>query len=135
MKILVTTGIFPPDVGGPAKFVPLIANKLSKENKLKVITLSKENVVDSHSDYEILRILRNQNKITRFMKTIVLIIKKTNSNSKIIYKSHAEVFGNAFEDPKRRTPGIDKIIKFTGMKPTKNIEFMIESIINFKKNN
>ncbi len=64
-----------------------------------------------------------------------LIIKKTNSNSKIIYKSHAEVFGNAFEDPKRRTPGIDKIIKFTGMKPTKNIEFMIESIINFKKNN
>jgi UDP-glucose 4-epimerase len=64
-----------------------------------------------------------------------LIIKKTNSNSQIIYKSHEEVFGKAFEDPKRRTPGIDKIIKFTGMKPTKNIEFMIENIINFKKNN
>ena len=64
-----------------------------------------------------------------------LIIKKTNSNSQIIYKSHEEVFGKAFEDPKRRTPGIDKIIEFTGMKPTKNIEFMIESIINFKKNN
>ena len=64
-----------------------------------------------------------------------LIIKKTNSNSQIIYKSHEEVFGKAFEDPKRRTPGIDKIIEFTGMKPTKNIEFMIENIINFKKNN
>ena len=63
-----------------------------------------------------------------------LIIKKTNSNSQIIYKSHEEVFGKAFEDPKRRTPGIDKIIEFTGMKPTKNIEFMIENIINFKKN-
>ena len=64
-----------------------------------------------------------------------LIIEKTNSNSQMIFKSHEEVFGKAFEDPKRRTPGIDKIIEFTGMKPTKNIEFMIENIINFKKNN
>lgn len=64
-----------------------------------------------------------------------LIIEKTNSNSQIIFKSHEEVFGKAFEDPKRRTPGIDKIIEFTGMRPTKNIEFMIENIINFKKNN
>ena len=64
-----------------------------------------------------------------------LIIKKTNSNSQIIYKSHEEVFGKVFEDPKRRTPGIDKIIEFTGMKPTKDIEFMVENIINFKKNN
>ena len=64
-----------------------------------------------------------------------LIIEKTNSNSQIIFKSHEEVFGKAFDDPKRRTPGIDKIIEFTGIKPTKNIEFMIENIINFKKNN
>jgi len=64
-----------------------------------------------------------------------LIIEKTNSNSQIVVKSHEEVFGKAFEDPKRRTPGINKIIEFTGKKPTKNIEFMIENIINFKKNN
>ena len=63
-----------------------------------------------------------------------LVIYKTNSNSQIIYKSHEDVFGKAFEDPKRRTPGIDKIIKFTGIKPTKNIDFMIENIIDFKKN-
>ena len=63
-----------------------------------------------------------------------LVILKTNSNSKIIYKSHEDVFGKAFEDPKRRTPGIDKIIEFTGMKPTKNIEFMVENIVNSKKN-
>jgi len=63
-----------------------------------------------------------------------LVISKTNSNSQIIYKSHEDVFGKAFEDPKRRTPGIDKIIEFTGIKPTKNIDFMIENIIDFKKN-
>tara|TARA_A100000164_G_scaffold142108_1_gene126261 strand:+ start:1001 stop:1966 length:966 start_codon:yes stop_codon:yes gene_type:complete len=63
-----------------------------------------------------------------------LVILKSNSNSKIIYKSHEDVFGKAFEDPKRRTPGIDKIIEFTGMKPTKNIEFMVENIVDSKKN-
>ena len=63
-----------------------------------------------------------------------LIIEKSNSNSKIIFKSHEEVFGKSFEDPKRRTPGIDKIVKFTGIQPSKNIEFMIENIINHKQN-
>ena len=63
-----------------------------------------------------------------------LVISKTNSNSQIIYKSHEDVFGKAFEDPKRRTPGINKIIDFTGIKPSKNIDFMIENIIEFKKN-
>ena len=29
---------------------------------------------------------------------------------------------------------LDKIIEFTGIKPTKNIDFMIENIIDFKKN-
>ena len=64
-----------------------------------------------------------------------LIIEKSNSNSNIIFKSHEEIFGNSFEDPKRRTPGIEKIIEFTGIKPSKNIEFMIENIINHKQNN
>src|SRR5210317_2253602 len=62
-----------------------------------------------------------------------LIIKKSNSESKIIYKTHEEVVGKAFDDPKRRTPGIEKIIKFTGIEPSKNIDFMIENIINHKK--
>ena len=62
-----------------------------------------------------------------------LIIEKSNSNSKIIFKSHEEVFGKSFEDPKRRTPGIDKIVEYTGIQPSKNIEFMIENIINHKQ--
>ena len=75
MNILVTTGIFPPDVGGPAKFVPLIADKLSEENNLKVITFSEKNVDDTDNNYEVLRIIRDQNKVSRFIKTLFLIIK------------------------------------------------------------
>ena len=63
-----------------------------------------------------------------------LVIHKSNSKSNIIYKSHEEVFGKSFEDPTRRTPGIDKIVELTGIRPTKNIEFMVEKIIDFKQN-
>ena len=62
-------------------------------------------------------------------------MKKLSRISKIIYKSHDEVFGKSFEDPNRRTPGIEKIVEFTGIKPSKNIEFMVENIINYKQNN
>ncbi len=62
-----------------------------------------------------------------------LIIKTTSSNSEIIQKTHEEIYGNKFEDPKRRTPNIDKIIKFTGIKPSMGIEDMIKEIVAYKK--
>ena len=76
MNILITTGIFPPDVGGPAKFVPLIADNLSKNHVLNVITLSEESNNIDEFEYGILRISRKQNKLYRFLKTVMLIIKE-----------------------------------------------------------
>jgi UDP-glucose 4-epimerase len=61
------------------------------------------------------------------------IIEKTNSNSKIIFIPHEEVFGNKFDDPMRRTPGIKKIVSLTGISPSKDIDFMLDKIIQFKK--
>ena len=62
-----------------------------------------------------------------------LIIKSTNSNSELIFKNHEEIYGSKFEDPKRRTPNIDKIIEFTGIKPSMTIENMIKEIVAYKK--
>ena len=62
-----------------------------------------------------------------------LIIKTVNSDSEIIYKDHEEIFGNKFEDTKRRTPNIDKIVEYTGIKPSKNIESMIKEIVESNK--
>ena len=74
MKILITVGIFPPDIGGPASFVPKIA-KLLQENgfEVTIICLSNEKIVDNES-YKIIRILRNQNLMIRWIKTIFKII-------------------------------------------------------------
>ena len=76
VNILITTGIFPPDVGGPAKFVPLMADNLSRNHVLNVITLSEELDNIDEFDYGILRIRRKQNKLYRFLKTVMLIIKE-----------------------------------------------------------
>ena len=62
-----------------------------------------------------------------------LVIKKSNSSSKVKFISHEEEYGKAFEDPMRRTPGIDKIVSLTGIRPSKKLEEMIEEIIEFKK--
>ena len=62
-----------------------------------------------------------------------LIIKTVKSESEIIYKDHEEIFGKKFEDPKRRTPNIDKIVEYTGIKPSKNIESMIKEIVQNNK--
>ena len=75
MNILITTGIYPPDVGGPARFVPLIAEKLSNKNNVKVITLSQDLSILDEPDYQVIRILRRQNKFIRFFKTVFQIVK------------------------------------------------------------
>ena len=61
-----------------------------------------------------------------------MIIKETNSNSKIEFKEHSEVYGDKFEDPMRRTPSIEKIVKATGYKPTMTIPDMVKEIIEYK---
>jgi len=50
MNILITVGIFPPDVGGPASFVPKITNHLiNMDNKVKIICLAdEENLMLKH---------------------------------------------------------------------------------------
>lgn len=75
MNILITTGIYPPDVGGPARFVPLIAEKLSNKNNVKVITLSEDMSNLNKDGYQVIRILRKQNKFIRIFKTFFLILK------------------------------------------------------------
>ena len=75
MKIFIIVGIFPPDIGGPASFVPKISELLTeKNNEVKVLCLSNEKNKDKYS-YEVIRIMRLLPKIIRWPLTIVKIIK------------------------------------------------------------
>jgi len=75
LKILITVGIYPPDIGGPASFVPKIAKMLSEnEHDVTVICLSDKKFSDDEI-YKVKRILRNQNLLLRWIQTIFTIIK------------------------------------------------------------
>ena len=75
MKILITVGIYPPDIGGPASFVPKIANLLTLNNiDVTVICLTNQKINDNEK-YKVKRIYRKQNLIFRWIKTVLSIIR------------------------------------------------------------
>ena len=74
MDILITVGIFPPDIGGPASFVPKISKYLiNKGHNVKIICLSDKEHLDYKDEFSVIRINRNLPIISRWLKTIVKI--------------------------------------------------------------
>ena len=74
MKIFITVGIFPPDIGGPASFVPKVAQLfVDNGNEVKVLCLSDEKH-DDHYNYDVIRIMRFSNKVIRWPLTILKMI-------------------------------------------------------------
>jgi UDP-glucose 4-epimerase len=63
------------------------------------------------------------------------VVELTNSTSKINYKKHSEVFGDNFEEPKRRVPDISKIKSFVGWQPSKTLDEVILEIANDSRSN
>lgn len=77
-KVLLVTGIFPPDIGGPATYIPSFGQFLAKKNyRIEVVTLSEEYYEsDSKYPFKVTRLPRAQNRCIRFLKTILTIAKK-----------------------------------------------------------
>ena len=77
MRVLVTVGIFPPDIGGPATFVPKIAKYFQDElnYEIEILTLSDNKNSNINNDYSVKRIDRNLPIIYRWLKTIFTIYK------------------------------------------------------------
>ena len=77
MKILITVGIFPPDIGGPASFVPKIAELYSNSgHDVTVVCLTDRKQTDN-LNFKVVRILRNQNLLIRWIKTVSQIIRQS----------------------------------------------------------
>jgi glycosyltransferase involved in cell wall biosynthesis len=68
-KILIATGIYPPDIGGPATILKAFINSLITQNfEIKVITYSDEVDEGETEKGEVYRIKRKQNVISRYFK-------------------------------------------------------------------
>lgn len=75
MKILLVSGIYPPDIGGPATFIPQLADFLYSQGH-DVTILSYQNIDSSqrlaisYAPFKVILIRRNQNKLVRTFLTI-----------------------------------------------------------------
>jgi glycosyltransferase involved in cell wall biosynthesis len=78
LKVLMVTGIFPPDIGGPATYVPAMAGELAKRgHKVTVVTLSDTLDYDDRPySFPVHRIRRSIFKPLRFLLTVVRIIQE-----------------------------------------------------------
>lgn len=81
MNVLIITGIFPPDIGGPATYVPTMASALVKRgHKVTVMTLSDSLDHDDRSySFPVQRIRRGLFKPWRFLLTVLRILRKGRS--------------------------------------------------------
>jgi glycosyltransferase involved in cell wall biosynthesis len=75
MKILIVTGIFPPDNGGPATYVPLIAQAASEAgHQVAVVTLAEKTRSVKPYSYPVYYIRRKMLKPFRFLAVIDKVI-------------------------------------------------------------
>jgi glycosyltransferase involved in cell wall biosynthesis len=86
MKLFIVTGIFPPDIGGPATYVPAIADELMhRGHDVAVLTLSDcLRCDDSKYQFRVLRIPRKLFKPWRFVLTVATIFREV-KQAEVLY--------------------------------------------------
>jgi glycosyltransferase involved in cell wall biosynthesis len=77
MRLLLVTGIFPPDIGGPATYVPQLARALAQRgHQITVLTLSDRlDHDDGHFPFPVVRLPRHLRKPLRWPYTIHQIVR------------------------------------------------------------
>ena len=77
LRVFIITGIFPPDIGGPASYVPHIAAALAgRGHAITVLTLSDRlDHDDSQYGFRVVRLPRRLSKAWRYLRTVSEIIR------------------------------------------------------------
>ena len=74
MKALLISGIYRPEIGGPATYIPALADKLTNDgSKVEVLTLRNSNAKDLSEKWSMNYIIRDQKLPIRFFKTFMKI--------------------------------------------------------------
>jgi glycosyltransferase involved in cell wall biosynthesis len=77
MRVVLVTGIYPPDHGGPARFVPQLALACHQRGwSVEVITLSDQPKTGETHSWSVTRIARNLSKWRRFLLTTWTIFRR-----------------------------------------------------------
>lgn len=90
-RILIATGIYPPEIGGPATYLPQFIEFIKNNNwDFKVITFADSNAKEGN----IFRISRKSNILKRFLKYLFCILKNI-KDVDIVYLHDSSISGLA----------------------------------------
>ena len=77
MKALLISGVYRPEIGGPATYLPALAQALIKRNySVEILTLKNLSNSPINEEWPVNYIQRDQLLLIRFIKTFLLILKK-----------------------------------------------------------
>jgi len=132
MKILITSGIFPPDIGGPASYVPKIATELSKRgHKVTVLCLSEQDFDDSKFNFDVIRINRRIFLPVRILLTIIKIISLS-VKSDLIF-ANTLTFESSIGAILSRKPIVHKIVADYAWEKLCELNFYSDSFEEYQK--
>ncbi len=84
MKCLLISGIYRPEIGGPATYLPTLTKALiDQSNQVEIITLKNSSAPTQIESWPVNYITRDQNLLIRFIKTVILILRKAKSAESI----------------------------------------------------
>lgn len=133
MKVLIVTGIFPPDIGGPATYVPQIAEGLIKRgHKVEVVTLSDDIYRDdSIYPFKVIRLLRRTFKPLRVIRTILTLLYEGRNVDVIFVNGLAleSVIANFF----LKKPLVMKVVGDLAWERAKNLGWAADDFETFQK--
>lgn len=75
MRVLVVSPIYPPEIGGPASYVPALARTLGKNHKVTVITFCRQTPIQSSHNYRLIHIPLTRFGFLRQMNLLAQIIR------------------------------------------------------------
>lgn len=132
LRILIVTGIYPPDIGGPASFSPEFATFLSqKGHKVTVVTLSDIATPEKADEFRVIRISRGKG-FTRHLIAIYWITKIGRQVDRIISAGMYEEVG--ISSLFQKTPVIVRVVGDSVWERAKNCGKTNLNIIEFNYN-
>jgi glycosyltransferase involved in cell wall biosynthesis len=107
LKIQFVTGIFPPDIGGPATYVPQMATALTQQgHQVEVLTLSEAAGQAERYPFAVTRIRRGLPKPWRVVRTVAALVRAGRSAD--LFFVHGLYFEAAIANLMLRKPLVQK---------------------------
>jgi glycosyltransferase involved in cell wall biosynthesis len=134
MKFLLISGIYRPEIGGPATYLPTLAKALiDQSNQVEVITLKNSSAPAQSEVWPMNYITRDQNLLLRFIKTVMLIIRKAKSAEHIFSNGLIQETAFALLFIKRKS--VAKVVSDSVWERALNNGETSLSVVNFNNSN